>query len=113
MAWKPRKRRGSAACQDKAPKGETLSYLRVSVRHVWQKLDCLKPSSKACIATQRRKESCKAVSDCQGIWCYCILKTAYPSHPQSSGLNERTGRLTMSLSPTDFVVSEESVQTIG
>src|SRR2546426_8881183 len=75
MAWKPRKRRGSAACQDKAPKGETLSYLRVSVRHVWQKLDCLKPSSKACIATQRRKESCKAASDCQGIWCYCILKT--------------------------------------
>ena len=59
----PTKRRGSAACQDKAPKGETLSYLRVSVRHVWQKLDCLKPSSEACIQPQRRKESWKAVSD--------------------------------------------------
>src|SRR5712691_10167799 len=27
MAWKPRKRRGSEACREKAPKGETLYHL--------------------------------------------------------------------------------------
>ena len=90
MAWKPRKRRGSAACQDKAPKGETLSYLRVSVRHVWQKLDCLKPSSKACIATQRRKESWKAASD--GSWtrrCDPGYQPIRATHSRVGAMNER------------------------
>ena len=46
------------------------------------------------------------MSDCQGVYRSCTLKmkeqhghslmSACPSHPQSSGHNERTGRLTMS-----------------
>ncbi len=35
MAWKPRKRRGSGACREKASKDETLSYLDVSVSRIW------------------------------------------------------------------------------
>ena len=34
MAWKPRKRRGSGACREKASKDETLSYLDVSVSRI-------------------------------------------------------------------------------
>ena len=35
MAWKPRKRRGSGACREKASQDETLSYLDVSVSRIW------------------------------------------------------------------------------
>src|SRR5262245_50087081 len=66
MAWKPRKRRGSGACRDKALKGETLYHLSVSVSRIGRKRTCLKPRSEACIQPQRRKESWKAASE--GSW---------------------------------------------
>jgi hypothetical protein len=41
MAWKPRKRRGSVACREKALKGETLYHLGVSVSRIWLSLSRL------------------------------------------------------------------------
>jgi hypothetical protein len=64
MAWKPRKRRGSGACREKAPTGETLYHLEVSGSRIGCKRNGLKPSAEACIQPQRRQESWKAVADC-------------------------------------------------
>jgi retron-type reverse transcriptase len=56
----------------------------------------MNPSSEAVICSQRRKESRKAAPEEQ--WQIDWLPSTVPAllgHPQSSGLNERTGHLTM------------------
>ena len=90
MAWKPRKRRGSAACRDKALQGETLYPLSVSGSRRGCKRDGLQPRSEACIPPQRRKESWQAASD--GSWtsrCDPGYQPIRATHSRVGAMNER------------------------
>src|SRR5712691_9806316 len=89
-AWKPRKRRGSGACRDKAPTGETLSHRGVRVSRIGGKRDGLKPSSEACIQPQRRQESWKAASDSSWIRrCDPGYQLVRATHSRVGATNER------------------------